>query len=79
MMAANYRGIRKRDADAMLLAQRWSKVAAVLFAVGAVSGTVPTFELGLLFLTAEAESHRDVELEASPLPARPPGRAPRPR
>jgi cytochrome d ubiquinol oxidase subunit I len=49
MMAANYRGIRKRDADAMLLAQRWSKVAAVLFAVGAVSGTVLTFELGLLW------------------------------
>jgi cytochrome d ubiquinol oxidase subunit I len=49
MMVANYRGIRKRDAAAMLLARRWSKVAAVLFAVGAVSGTVLTFELGLLW------------------------------
>jgi cytochrome d ubiquinol oxidase subunit I len=48
-MIANYRGIRHGDADALLLAQRWSKVAAVLFAVGAVSGTVLSFELGLLW------------------------------
>jgi cytochrome bd ubiquinol oxidase subunit I len=33
----------------MLLAERWSMVAAVLFAVGAVSGTVLSFELGLLW------------------------------
>jgi cytochrome bd ubiquinol oxidase subunit I len=49
MLLANYRGIRRRDADAMLLARRWSMVAAVLFAVGAVSGTVLSFELGLLW------------------------------
>ena len=49
MMVANYRGLRRGDADAMLLAQRWSKVAAVLFAVGAVSGTVLSFEMGLLW------------------------------
>src|SRR5438093_1199721 len=49
MLVANYRGIRRRDADAMLLAERWSKVAAVLFAVGAVSGTVLSFEMGLLW------------------------------
>jgi cytochrome bd ubiquinol oxidase subunit I len=49
MLLANYRGIRRRDADALLLAERWSKVAAVLFAVGAVSGTVLSFELGLLW------------------------------
>ncbi|HZC74254.1 MAG TPA: cytochrome ubiquinol oxidase subunit I [Jatrophihabitans sp.] len=48
-MIANYRALRKDDADALLLAQRWSKVAAVLFAVGAVSGTVLSFELGLLW------------------------------
>jgi cytochrome d ubiquinol oxidase subunit I len=48
-MIANYRGLRRDDADAMLLAQRWSQVAAVLFAVGAVSGTVLSFELGLLW------------------------------
>jgi cytochrome d ubiquinol oxidase subunit I len=49
MLIANYRGIRRNDETAMLLAQRWSKVAAVLFAVGAVSGTVLSFELGLLW------------------------------
>ena len=49
MLIANYRGLRHDDADAMLLAQRWSKVAAVLFAVGAVTGTVLTFEFGLLW------------------------------
>src|SRR4026208_2044875 len=31
------------------LAKRWSKGAAILFAVGAVSGTVLSFELGLLW------------------------------
>lgn len=33
------------------LARRWSKAFAVLFAVGAVSGTVLSFELGLLWPT----------------------------
>jgi cytochrome d ubiquinol oxidase subunit I len=49
MMAANYRGLRYGDRDALLLAERWSKVAAVLFAVGAMSGTVLSFEMGLLW------------------------------
>jgi cytochrome d ubiquinol oxidase subunit I len=49
MLIANYRGIRKGDTAALLLARRWSQVAAVLFAVGAVSGTVLSFELGLLW------------------------------
>jgi cytochrome bd ubiquinol oxidase subunit I len=49
MLVANYRGIRRGDANALLLAERWSKVSAVLFSVGAVSGTVLTFELGLLW------------------------------
>jgi cytochrome d ubiquinol oxidase subunit I len=49
MLVANYRGIRRNDAHALLLAERWSKVSAVLFAVGAVSGTVLSFELGLLW------------------------------
>ena len=31
------------------LAKRWSRGAAILFAVGAVSGTVLSFELGLLW------------------------------
>ncbi len=37
------------DDVALELAKRWSKVAAVLFAIGAVSGTVLSFELGLLW------------------------------
>jgi cytochrome bd ubiquinol oxidase subunit I len=49
MLIANWRGLRRGDDDALLLAQRWSKVAAVLFAVGAVSGTVLSFEMGLLW------------------------------
>jgi cytochrome d ubiquinol oxidase subunit I len=49
MLIANYIGLRRDDADAMLLAERWSKVAAVTFAVGAVTGTVLSFEMGLLW------------------------------
>src|SRR4051794_26603160 len=49
MLIANYRGIRRGDDAALLLARRWSQVAGVLFAVGAVSGTVLSFELGLLW------------------------------
>jgi cytochrome bd ubiquinol oxidase subunit I len=49
MLIAHYRGLRHDDADALLLAQRWSKVAAVTFAVGAVTGTVLSFEFGLLW------------------------------
>ncbi|ALO99287.1 Putative cytochrome d ubiquinol oxidase subunit I [Streptomyces hygroscopicus subsp. limoneus] len=49
MLIAHYRGLRKGDAQALLLARRWSKVAAVLFAVGAITGTVLSFELGILW------------------------------
>jgi cytochrome d ubiquinol oxidase subunit I len=48
-LIANYRAIKKDDADALELAQRWSKYMAVTFAVGAVTGTVLTFEFGLLW------------------------------
>jgi cytochrome bd ubiquinol oxidase subunit I len=48
-LVANWRAIRRGDADALLLAQRWSKYMAVTFAVGAVTGTVLTFEFGLLW------------------------------
>jgi len=48
-LIANYRGIKKHDPDAIVLAQRWSKCMAVTFAVGAVTGTVLTFEFGLLW------------------------------
>jgi len=48
-LIANYRGIRHHDRDALLLAQRWSRYMAVTFAVGAVTGTVLSFEFGLLW------------------------------
>lgn len=43
------RGIRHDDPVALTLAKRWAKVSAVLFAIGAVSGTVLSFEMGLLW------------------------------
>ncbi len=49
MLIANYIGLKKGDAVALELAKRWSKVAALLFAVGAVTGTVLSFEFGLLW------------------------------
>jgi cytochrome d ubiquinol oxidase subunit I len=49
MVIANYRGLRRNDPDALKLAQRWSKAVAVTFAVGAVTGTVLSFEFGLLW------------------------------
>jgi cytochrome d ubiquinol oxidase subunit I len=48
-LLANRRAIRNGDPDALTLAQRWSKAMAVLFAVGAVTGTVLSFEMGLLW------------------------------
>ena len=49
IMIAEWIGIRRGDAAALLLARRWSKVMAVLVAVGAVSGTVLSYEMGLLW------------------------------
>jgi cytochrome d ubiquinol oxidase subunit I len=49
ILVAERRAIRKDDEDARTLARRWSKVLAVTFAVGAVTGTVLTFEFGLLW------------------------------
>lgn len=49
MLAAEGFAIRTGDATWRLLARRWAKAFAVLFAVGAVSGTVLSFELGLLW------------------------------
>jgi cytochrome d ubiquinol oxidase subunit I len=50
-LIANFRAIRRNDRAALLLAQRWSKYMAVTFAVGAVTGTVLSFEFGLLWPT----------------------------
>ncbi|MFJ6769539.1 cytochrome ubiquinol oxidase subunit I [Kitasatospora sp. NPDC091257] len=45
----HYRGLRKGDAVALKLARRWSAVMAVQFAIGIVTGTVLSFEFGLLW------------------------------
>lgn len=50
-LIANYRAVKHDDADARALAERWSKYMAVTFAVGAVTGTVLSFEFGLLWPT----------------------------
>jgi cytochrome bd ubiquinol oxidase subunit I len=49
ILVANYLGLKKNDEAAMELARRWSKAMAVTFAVGAVSGTLLSFEFGLLW------------------------------
>jgi cytochrome bd ubiquinol oxidase subunit I len=49
ILTANYIGLKRGDEDAMRLARRWSKAMAVTFAVGAVTGTVLSFEFGLLW------------------------------
>ncbi|MGZ4325688.1 MAG: cytochrome ubiquinol oxidase subunit I, partial [Solirubrobacteraceae bacterium] len=49
MLIAEGMHLRTGDPVWRALARRWSKVFAVLFAVGAVSGTIISFELGLLW------------------------------
>jgi len=49
MVLAEWRWHRTGDPVYRQLAQRWARGTAVLFAVGAVSGTVLSFELGLLW------------------------------
>src|SRR6266513_3505409 len=49
MVVAEQRWLATRDEVYHELAQRWAKGTAILFAVGAVSGTVLSFELGLLW------------------------------
>jgi cytochrome bd ubiquinol oxidase subunit I len=49
MLVANYVGLKKGDEAALELAKRWSKAMALTFAVGAVTGTVLSFEFGLLW------------------------------
>jgi cytochrome d ubiquinol oxidase subunit I len=51
MFLAERRHLRTRDPIDRLLAERWAKGTAILFAVGAVSGTALSFELGLLWPT----------------------------
>lgn len=49
MVIAELMWRRTGDATYLELAKRWARGTAVLFAVGAVSGTVLSFELGLLW------------------------------
>lgn len=51
MVSAEWRWLRHQDPLGLTLAKRWSKGVAILFAVGAVSGTALSFELGLLWPT----------------------------
>src|SRR5574338_1690344 len=49
MVVAERRYRRTGDPVYLDLAKRWAKGTAIMFAVGAVSGTVLSFELGLLW------------------------------
>src|SRR5712671_3189975 len=49
MVIAEWKWLRSKDEVYLTLAKRWAKGTAILFAVGAVSGTVLSFELGLLW------------------------------
>ncbi|MFJ8143131.1 cytochrome ubiquinol oxidase subunit I [Streptomyces sp. NPDC096013] len=48
-LLAEWYGIRTGDPAHRLLARRWARAMGVLFAVGAVSGTILSFEMGLLW------------------------------
>ena len=49
VLLAEFIGLRRRNDVALLLARRWSQAMGVLVAVGAVTGTVLSFEMGLLW------------------------------
>ena len=49
VLIAEFIGLRRSDEVALLLARRWSQAMGVLVAVGAVTGTVLSFEMGLLW------------------------------
>jgi cytochrome d ubiquinol oxidase subunit I len=49
VLLAEFIGLRRQDETALRLARRWSQAMGVLIAVGAVTGTVLSFELGLLW------------------------------
>lgn len=49
VLLAEFIGLRRHDQTAMTLARRWSQAMGVLVAVGAVTGTVLSFEMGLLW------------------------------
>jgi cytochrome bd ubiquinol oxidase subunit I len=49
VLFAEWRGIRTGDVHYRLLARRWARVLGLLFAVGAVSGTILSIEMGVLW------------------------------
>ena len=49
VLFAEWRYLRTGDALYRTLARRWSKIMLALFAVGVVTGTILSFELGLLW------------------------------
>jgi cytochrome d ubiquinol oxidase subunit I len=49
VLLAEFIGLRRSNPVAMTLARRWSQAMGVLVAVGAVTGTVLSFEMGLLW------------------------------
>jgi cytochrome d ubiquinol oxidase subunit I len=49
VLLAEFIGLRRQDETAMRLARHWSQAMGVLVAVGAVTGTVLSFEMGLLW------------------------------
>lgn len=49
MVIAEGLWLRTKDETYLVLTKRWAKGTAIMFAVGAVSGTVLSFELGLLW------------------------------
>ncbi|MGH3670177.1 MAG: cytochrome ubiquinol oxidase subunit I [Pseudonocardiaceae bacterium] len=49
VLFAEWRGQRTGDPNYRLLARRWARALGVLFAVGAVSGTILSFEMGVLW------------------------------
>ncbi|WP_217141576.1 cytochrome ubiquinol oxidase subunit I [Streptomyces sp. AC627_RSS907] len=48
-LLAEWLGVRRNNPALKLLARRWARAMGVLFAVGAVSGTILSFEMGLLW------------------------------
>jgi cytochrome d ubiquinol oxidase subunit I len=49
VLGMEWLGRRRGDALLLALARRWSKVMIALFAIGVVTGTILSFELGLLW------------------------------
>ncbi|MGH3428578.1 MAG: cytochrome ubiquinol oxidase subunit I, partial [Mycobacteriales bacterium] len=49
MLWARWQGLRKNDPLWTALARRWAKAGGILFAIGAISGTVLSVEFGLLW------------------------------